>query len=69
VAQLLPAFEPMQVPLAPQCWRLLAGSMQVPLHWICPPWQESWHAPLEQTSPERQTRPAFAVQSPRAPQN
>jgi hypothetical protein len=60
-AQTAPALPPASaVPhpsVAPQFWRLVLGSMQMPPHSTSPAWHESWHTPFEQTLPAVQTVP------------
>jgi hypothetical protein len=58
-----------QVPLAPQKARSVCGFTHVPPQFTRPDWQESWHDPALQISPEPQTAPADApVHVPLAPQ-
>ena len=68
-AHAVPALVFMQSPEAPQCRRLLLGSMHVELQLRSPFWQESWQTPFEHTCPALQTVPAAGpAQVPVAPQ-
>jgi hypothetical protein len=71
VAPARPAVRPHPV-VAPQCWRLVSGSTQVPLQSTRLAWQESWQLPALQTCPLMHEAPTLpeppAPQAPAAPQ-
>ena len=56
-AHVLPAWAPVQVPLAPQWIGLVRGSTHAPSHATCPDGQGTAQAPLEQTEPTAQMLP------------
>jgi hypothetical protein len=47
--ELLPTPTLVQLPAAPQCWRLVRGSAQVPAQSTRSLWHETWQEPLLQT--------------------
>ena len=66
----MPAFAPLQSPLAPQYCRLVCGSVHAPPQVTCPAAHDTAHTPLVHTCPDGHIEPAFApAQSPEAPQN
>jgi hypothetical protein len=73
LAHAVPALPPPmpQSPEAPQCVRLVVGSMQIPPQLISVPGHDTWHEPLAQTVPAPQMAPTVPPplpQSPEAPQ-